>query len=151
VVLGLAVAWLLLRKPRLTTAFSVMTCLAILVAPISWGFYLVLTIIPGTQIAFELHRRRYPRGPTITALVLALALVPAGGDLLAFGSWLTERAGASGAGLTSVQSLMMLEPSLAIAGMGLWLVVLETSWSTQTQPAPTARDGGRLASAGRGL
>ncbi|HVC35515.1 MAG TPA: glycosyltransferase family 87 protein [Chloroflexota bacterium] len=97
---------------------GVMTCVSILVTPISWGHYLVLAAIPATLVIQWLVAHRFPVAATNAALAVALLLVCPDfvwAHLVFFGS------GAAAASPVSfARGLFLLEPTVAIAGLG-WL------------------------------
>lgn len=62
------------RSTSLTRAFALTTCAAVLVAPVSWTYDLVLTALPFAYLAIALARRGFPRWWT-NAAVLSFILV----------------------------------------------------------------------------
>ncbi len=56
-------------------AFALMICISILVSPISWSFYLILTLIPCALIAEWLVSHKLPPGETSAALLVAILLL----------------------------------------------------------------------------
>lgn len=111
VVLLLSVAWLRTR-PSLCHALGVLTCVSILVNPISWGYYLVLAILPAAQVLAWLRERDYPRGPLLLGAAIGVGLYLGGGD------W---RALASLVGFAPLANLITLGPGLSVAALGALL------------------------------
>ena len=74
VVLLASVLWFAVRRPRTSRALSVLLCVSVVVSPIDWDYDLVLLVVPLVSLAADLHRRGFPRWPTIAAGIVAVAL-----------------------------------------------------------------------------
>lgn len=130
-VLALSAVWLRSRPP-LRTALGVMTCVSILVNPISWQYYLVLLLLPAAQVIHWLHVRGYPVTQTIIALVVAVALDLTSGEwrdlaLLVSTPWI-----GADQRLPSVASLLLLGPSLGAGALGLLLASLPPNTGSES-------------------
>jgi Glycosyltransferase family 87 len=106
-----SLAWLRTR-PALGHALGVLTCVSVLVNPISWGYYLVLAVMPAAQVLACLRVRGYPPLPTALAVLVAVGLYLGGGD------W---RALASLVAVPPLASLVTLGPAWSIGALGLLL------------------------------
>lgn len=70
--------WLARRAAGFDTAFSILIGVSILVSPVAWSFYLILTAIPIAVLASRLSIRGWPVETTVlAALALALLSIPA--------------------------------------------------------------------------
>jgi hypothetical protein len=106
-----SLVWLRAR-PSLCHALGVLTCVSILVNPISWGYYLVLAIVPAAQVLAWLRERRYPRVPLLLGALIGVGLYLGGGD------W---RALASLVGFAPLANLITLGPGLSVGALALLL------------------------------
>ena len=115
-VLALAVTWLMTMRPRSLAAFGVMTAVALLINPISWGYYFVLMLLPIAALAAALLHSRWPAGHVIVALGCIGLLIPIEGQLVDLARQLSpDRA------LAPLPTLITLAPSLGVAGIGVLL------------------------------
>ena len=110
-VLLLSLAWLR-GTSSVCHALGVLTCVSILVNPISWGYYLVLAVLPGAQVLAWLRERGYPRVPLALAGMVGVGLYLGGGD------W---RALASLVGFEPLANLVTLGPGLSVGALGVLL------------------------------
>jgi hypothetical protein len=110
-VLVATLAWLRSR-PAMCHALGVLACVSVLVNPISWGYYLVLAILPAAQVLAWLRARGYPKLPLLLASGVGLALYLGGGD------W---RALASLVGFAPLAKLIVLGPAVSIGALAVLL------------------------------
>ncbi len=74
---GALAVWALLRVERAEHGLGLLTAVSIVLSPIAWDHYLVLTLLPGAQAARRLMELGFPRRATNLALALGtLLLVP---------------------------------------------------------------------------
>jgi hypothetical protein len=82
----------------LDAPIATLTCVAILVSPLAWGYYLLLAVLPLAIVLQDLNHRHWPAGRSaLTAVAAAGLLTP----------WL-EYAGRSIAGLAGSPVLVAL-------------------------------------------
>ena len=113
---GLAVR----RHPNPDHAFAAMICVSILVSPISWNHYPVLTLIPGALVLRWIVCHRLPAKQTnwILGVFLLLAVNWVRPPL-----WLVAAAPANGeASVPFALGLLTMIPAVAVAALA-WLVL----------------------------
>jgi hypothetical protein len=103
----------------LDAALGIMIAASILVAPISWGHYLVLTALPAAIVIRWLCDHEFPRKQTNASLVVAMLL------FLDWGSMVALASGARSAGEATSGSfaLAMVSQVPAFAALALVLLV----------------------------
>ncbi len=121
---GLLMGCLVARRlPSTTWAIAFMTCIAIMVSPIFWSYYLILTLVPAAMVMEWLVRHRMPIRETNAALLVAILLIipPEGlAELLAStAGWLYPAV--SDGTRSFLRVMAYLEPDAA-AGALAWLV-----------------------------
>ncbi len=105
------------------TSLRYLVCVSVLVSPIAWAHYLVLTLIPALIAARLLFTLRFPKRETyLSALVALLLAIPP------FPKALIESLFANGDASTGKQAtvpfaagLLTLAPMVATLGL-LWLI-----------------------------
>jgi len=122
-VVVLAIAWLRARPP-VGTALGVMTCVGILVNPISWQYYLVLALIPAALVLHWLHVHGYPRLQTILALVVGVALFLTDESWYALARLIGTASPNADQSFLSLAGLLTLGPGLAVGALGFLLAGL---------------------------
>jgi hypothetical protein len=101
-------------------ALGVMVCVSIVINPISWTVYLVLTLIPAAQVLHWLRSHRFPVRETNAALLVAIVL------LVPFTLWV--RLALASAGYWSMpaggEPVLPLASALFLRGPALGVVAL---------------------------
>jgi hypothetical protein len=123
VVLLITLLWLH-RRPSTETALGVMTCVSVLVNPISWQYYLVLVLIPAAHLVEWLHAYRYPRVPTLLTVVVGIALYLSGGEWRELARFVSSPWVQPDQPLPPIAALLTLGPGLSAAALGLLLAWL---------------------------
>jgi hypothetical protein len=67
--------WLSIRAHNLRTSYAIMVCVSILVNPVAWIHYLVLSVIPLCVIGQGLLEHRFPKATTRCAVACGILLL----------------------------------------------------------------------------
>jgi len=115
----------LLRLRDVSSSFGLMIVVAVLISPVSWDHYHVLTILPVAQVISSLASNGFPRGRTASAFAAGVLL------LIPYGAWILLALAAGGIPPVSqgeypvslLASLITMGPALALIGLGATLIL----------------------------
>jgi hypothetical protein len=124
-------AW---RRPDADASFGVFVGVSVMVSPISWGHYYVLTIVPLAQVVTWLLAHRFPTRATNAALVVGMLL------FISFNAWTALALQLWGRTptveepfvLPFLPSLLLMMPTVAVAALSLLLGALTVNQDRRT-------------------
>lgn len=103
-------------------AFGLMICVSLLVSPIAWTHYLVLVLIPATQLLLWLRNRRFPRRESaLSLLAVGLLLLPQAVTAQVVGDLFGVVPVPGATQVAFPMSMAQMEPSLGLLALA-WLV-----------------------------
>jgi hypothetical protein len=124
VVVVIALGWMLRARPPLAAALGLMTCVAVLVNPLSWPYNLLLLILPMAHVIRWLHAGQFPMLSTLLAVLIGVSLFVPDRLWSELGRLAIAPGAAADAQLPPLAGVITFAPGLATGALAILLACL---------------------------